>query len=102
VCLAQGAACELVDRAGVEIVDERTRVALEGVGGGGRRRVGDRLELVDDMLVERRPPERVPAPVRGLEVRMDQAGRDGSPGNVEDGDRRGRRRCRGGCIRDAG
>ena len=67
-------------------MDERTRVALEGVRGGGRRRVGDRLELVDDVLVERRPPERMPAPVRGLEVRMDEAGRDRSPGDVEDGE----------------
>jgi xanthine dehydrogenase accessory factor len=28
----------------------------------------------------------MPTPVRGLEVRMDQAGCDGSPGNVEDGE----------------
>jgi hypothetical protein len=84
-------ACELVDRAAVEVVDERVGVAVEGLRADRRGRIGDRVELVAHHLVERRTPEGVPAAVAGLEVRVDQPLRQRPPGAVDD--RQGHLRC---------
>ena len=64
---AQRAPCELVDGTAVEVVDECVRVALEGKGAHGRRRVRERVELLAEGLVERRSPEGVPAAVARLQ-----------------------------------
>ena len=66
---------ELVDRTGVEVVDERVGVTVERVGSSQRSRVCEGGELVADVLVERRAPERVPAPVGRLEMRVHEARR---------------------------
>ena len=67
---------ELVDRTAVEIVDEGVRVAVERVGGGCGRGVGESCELVAHVLVERRSPERVPPSVGRLEMRVHEPGGD--------------------------
>ena len=56
----------------MEVVDEGVRVPVERLGGGGGRRVRHRVQLRAHVLVERGPPERVPATVGRLEVGVDE------------------------------
>ena len=75
---------ELVDRAGIEVVDESVSVALERFRAHRRYRRRDPVELVRHDLVERRAPERMPAAVAWLEVGMDEALGDGTARAVDD------------------
>jgi hypothetical protein len=81
---SQGTACQLVGHARVEVVDERVDVPRERVGRHRRGGMRDRVELAPHLLVDRRSPERMPAAVRRLEVRMDEAGRDRPFREVDD------------------
>ena len=63
---------ELVDRAAVEIVDERVDIAVEGSRADSRRGIRDLVQLVPYRVVDRRAPEAVPAAVARLKVRMDE------------------------------
>ena len=85
---AQPVARDLVDGAGVEVVDERVAVAVEGVrahlGEGSR----DRVERLLDRLVDRRAPVGEPGAAAVLELRVDEALGDRAGGEVEDGERR--------------
>ena len=105
---AQPVARDLVDGAGVEVVDERVAVAVERVrahlGEGG----GDRVERLLDRLVDRRAPVGEPGAAAVLELRVEEALRDRAGGELEHGERRpGRpaelelRRCVGPQSRSA-
>ena len=84
---AERPARELVERAAVEVVDERVGIPVERLRADRRRGVRDRVELVPHGLVERRPPERVPAAVARLEVRVDEPFGERPAGALEDGER---------------
>ena len=89
--VAQGAPRELVDGTSVEVVDECLRVAVERLGRRGGRGVGDRIQLRADVIVEGGAPQRMPAPVCRLEVRMHEAVGDRPAGDVEHRERDPRR-----------
>ena len=90
---AQAVARDLVDEDGVEVVDGRVAVAVEGVGGAGRERRGDLVERRLHALVERRAPERVPGAVAVVEVRVDEPLGDRAVRELDDREDR-RVRCR--------
>ena len=85
---AQPVARDLVDGAGVEIVDERVAIAVERVcadlGQGSR----DRVERLLDRLVDRRAPVGEPGAAAVLELRVEEALGDRAGGEVEHGERR--------------
>ena len=85
---AQPVARDLVDGAGVEVVDERVAVAVEGVRAHLGEGSGDRVERLLDRLVDRRAPVGEPGAAAVLELRVEEALRDRAGGEVEHGERR--------------
>jgi hypothetical protein len=81
-----GAPRQLVDRARVQVVDERVCVPVERIGAHRGRRGRDALELVGHDLVERRAPERVPAAVARLEMRVDEPFGDSAARGLDHGE----------------
>ena len=85
---AQPVAGDLVDRAGVEVVDELVRVTVERIRADGRQRRGDRVECLLNGVVDRRAPVREPRAAAVLQLRVDEALGDRALCELEDGEGR--------------
>ena len=70
---AEAVARDPVDDDRVQVVDGRVAIAVERIGGDRRQRCCDLGERCLHRRVERRAPERMPAAVAVLEIRMHEA-----------------------------
>ncbi len=91
-------ACDPVEQAGVEVVDDRRAVAVEVVGDHGRRGRGERGQLRLDLPLQHRAPEGKPLASDLLQLREDESLLDRARGQVAHGEQRARavpeRECR--------
>ena len=87
---AQAVARDLVDEHGIQVVHGGVPVAVERVGGDGRKRRRDLGERRLHALVERRAPECVPPAAAVVEVRVDEAFGDGAVRQLDEREDRAR------------
>ena len=85
---AQPVARDLIDGAGVEVLDERVTVAVERARAHGGQRACDPVECLLHGLVDRRTPVGEPGLAAVLELRVDEPLRDRSRRQLEDRERR--------------